>query len=122
MDQLAAGRLTTSETALDLAVKAFDWICRMKLGPVRSGKDHVGEHVLFGAIHQSGEFGNLRPDLVGDIAPPGAWASGVPWAVAMKAGTTRRLLFPTWGSALRMKWTRHLCQTAQSTFDTTALF
>jgi len=50
-------------------------------------------------------------------------ASGVSWAkaVAMKAETTRRPLFPAWASALRMKWTRQRCQVAQSTFDTAAL-
>ena len=44
----------------------------MKLGPVLPGKGHVGKHVLLGAVHERGEFGHLRPDLVGDIAPLGA--------------------------------------------------
>ncbi len=59
-------------------------------------KGHLGEHVPFGVVHERGELGHVRPDLVGDI---GHWvlaASGVSWAnaVALKAETTRRPLFP----------------------------
>lgn len=57
---------------LDLAVETLDRVGRMKLGPMLFGKGHVGEHILFGTIHQRGEFRHLRPDLVGDIAPLGA--------------------------------------------------
>ena len=50
-------------------------------------------------------------------------ASAVSWAkaVAMKAETTRRPLFPAWARALRWKWTRHRCQVALRTFETAAL-
>ena len=57
---------------LDLAIQALDRICAVKLGPVLPGKGHVGKHVLLGAVHERGEFGHLRPDLIGDIAPLGA--------------------------------------------------
>jgi hypothetical protein len=64
--------------------------------PSAPGQGHVGEHILFGTIHQRGEFRHLRPDPVGDITPLGFSAFGVPWAkaVAMKAETTHRALFP----------------------------
>jgi hypothetical protein len=46
-------------------------------------------------------------------------ASGVSWAnaVAINAETTRPPLFPAWARALRMKWTRHLCQVADRTLE-----
>lgn len=71
-----------------------------------SGKGHVGEHVMLSAIHDIGHLRHLRPDLVGDIAPLVLAASGVSWAkaVAMKADTTRRPLFPALARALRTKW------------------
>jgi len=58
--------------ALDLAIDSFDRVCRMKFRPVLLRKGHVGEHVLLGTVHESGEFRHLRADLVGDIAPLGA--------------------------------------------------
>jgi hypothetical protein len=50
-------------------------------------------------------------------------ASALSWAnaVAMKAETTRRLLFPAWASALRMVWTRQRCQLAFIILATAAL-
>ena len=30
---------------------------------------HVGQHVLLGAIHHPGKFGDTGPQLVGDLAP-----------------------------------------------------
>lgn len=42
-------------------------------------------------------------------------------AVAMKAETTLRPLFPAWPRALRRKWARHPCRAAQSTLETAAL-
>lgn len=43
---------------------------------MRPGKGHVGEHVLFGAVHETGELGHFRSDLVSDIAPVGACSLG----------------------------------------------
>ena len=30
---------------------------------------HIGEYVLLGGIHELGEFGDIRPELIGDLAP-----------------------------------------------------
>jgi len=110
--------------ALDLAVQAFDRVGRVQLCPVFLGEGHVSQHVVLGVIHQRGEFGHLGPDLIGDCPPLCAGRfGGVPQAkaVAMKAETTLRPLFPAWARALRWKWTRHLCQVALRTFETAAL-
>jgi hypothetical protein len=32
---------------------------------------HIGEHVLLGGIHELGQFGNIRPELIGDLSPLG---------------------------------------------------
>src|SRR5215207_1697675 len=49
-------------------------------------------------------------------------ASGVSCAkaVAMKAETTRRPLFPAWASTFLMKWTRQRCHVAERTLVTAA--
>ena len=36
---------------------------------MRLGKGHVGQHVLFGVVHEIGEFRHLQPDLTGDFTP-----------------------------------------------------
>ena len=41
------------------------------------GEGHIGEHVGLGLVHQRGELGHLRPDLVGDEAPLPAGRLGV---------------------------------------------
>ena len=33
------------------------------------GKAHIGEDVVLGLVHKAGEFGELRPGLVGDPSP-----------------------------------------------------
>lgn len=45
-------------------------LCSLARCSFRQG--HVGENVFFGIIHDGGELGDLRPDLVGDGAPLGA--------------------------------------------------
>ena len=56
-------------TTLDLAVEPFQRVCRMKLGAMLGGDAHVGEHVGLGLVHQGGELGDLRSELVSDTAP-----------------------------------------------------
>ena len=34
---------------------------------------HVGQHVGLGLVHEAGELGQLRPELVGDRAPLRPW-------------------------------------------------
>jgi hypothetical protein len=61
------------------------------------GEGHVGEDVLLGlVVEEGGEFEQLGPDLVGDLAPLGLAAPASSWAkaVAMKAATTRLPLRP----------------------------
>jgi hypothetical protein len=41
------------------------------------GEGHVGEDVLLGLVQERGELGQLGPDLVGDLAPPGAGGVGM---------------------------------------------
>jgi hypothetical protein len=69
------------------------------------GESHVGQHVRLGGVHDRGELGHLGADLISDRAPLRAGGSAVSWAkaVAMKAETTRRPLFPAWARTLRMK-------------------
>jgi hypothetical protein len=30
---------------------------------------HVGEHIVFGLVEQSGDFAKARAELIGDVAP-----------------------------------------------------
>ncbi|ASY67134.1 hypothetical protein SJ05684_a38200 (plasmid) [Sinorhizobium sojae CCBAU 05684] len=68
-------------------------------------ESHVGEHILFGIIHNGGELRHFWSYLVGNIAPLRAGRFRRTWAnaVAMKAETTRLPLFPACASTLRMK-------------------
>lgn len=81
-----------------------DLIRPVQLCPVRFREGHVGRHILFGIIHNGGEFRHFRSYLVGNIAPLGAGSSTVCWAkaVAMKAETTRLPLFPVCASTFLM--------------------
>jgi hypothetical protein len=36
----------------------------MQLGAVGWGESHIGQHVSLGFIHEGGEFGGFRPQLV----------------------------------------------------------
>lgn len=87
---------------LDLAIEALDGVGAVKLGLV--------QYVFFGGVHELGELRYFRPDLVGDVAPLGACGLRcvLAKAVAMKAETTHRPLFPAWASAFLMKRTRGL--------------
>ena len=88
------------------------------------GEAHVGQHVRLSLVHQGGELGDLRPELIGHAPPLLTGRLGVvprANAVAMKAETTRRPLRPAWASTLRMKWTRQRCQVAFITLATDAL-
>ena len=50
-----------------------------KLGPVLLRKGHVGQHIVFGLIHQIGQLRHLRPDPVSDTT-------------SSRAGSFRRFL------------------------------
>ncbi|KQS63535.1 hypothetical protein ASG32_31320 [Methylobacterium sp. Leaf361] len=41
----------------------------MQLDPMLGGEAHVGQHVRLSLVHQGGELGDLRPELIGH-APP----------------------------------------------------
>ena len=41
----------------------------MDLKPMRFRKRHEGKHIGFASVHQRSQFGELRPQLVGDLAP-----------------------------------------------------
>jgi len=69
----------------------------------------------FGLVHEGGKLRQLGPELVRDTSPLrlGGLGSGLrEGGGSMKAETTLRLLFPAWGSALRMVWTRQRRQVA----------
>jgi len=55
--------------SLDFAIETFDQICRVQLCPVLFWEGHIGEHILFGIIHDGGELWHLRPYLAGDVVP-----------------------------------------------------
>ena len=55
--------------ALDLAVEPLERVGGVQLGPVLGREGHVGEHVGLALVHQGGELGPARPELVGDVAP-----------------------------------------------------
>ena len=40
-------------------------------------KVHVGEHIDFGLVHQSGQFGQVGPHFVGNVAPLLAGGDGI---------------------------------------------
>jgi hypothetical protein len=63
--------------SLDLAVEALDRIGRVQLGAMGGREAHVGEHVGLGFVHQRGELGQLRAQLIGDPAPLAARRRGV---------------------------------------------
>ena len=68
------GKMPTVGASLDLAMEAFERVCRMQLGAVRDREGHVGENVVLGLVHEGGEFRRLGPELVGDLAPLGGGA------------------------------------------------
>jgi hypothetical protein len=83
--------------AFDFSVQPFDGVDGMQLGPVLFGEGHVGQHVGFCLVHDGGQLRHSGSDLVGHGAPLRAGGlGGVPQAkaVAMKAETTLRPLFP----------------------------
>ena len=86
----------------------------MQFGAVLGGERHVGEHVVLAVVHQSGELGPARSQLVGDVPPGLMRGLGVgcrkAWRIA--AATIVCWPFGTWASALRIKCTRQLCQVA----------
>ena len=52
------------------------------------------------------------PELIGHPPPLGLGGLGAARELAIKAETTRRVLFPASASALRMVWTRQRCEVA----------
>ena len=40
-------------------------------------ESHVGEHVGFALVHQGGQLGQRRPELIGDLAPLALGGLGV---------------------------------------------
>ena len=55
--------------ALDLAVETLDRVRAVEFGPVLLGEGHVGQHTGLRVVHNDGDFGDLRADLVGDRVP-----------------------------------------------------
>ena len=41
----------------------------MQLGPILARERHVGQHVVLAGVHQVGELGPARAQLLGDLAP-----------------------------------------------------
>ena len=62
---------------LDLAVETFQRVGAVDLGAVLLGECCKGKHVCLGVIHQAGELGHPRAQLVGDGAPLCASGIGV---------------------------------------------
>jgi hypothetical protein len=51
-------------------VQPLQRIGRVQLGAVLAWEGHVGQHVVLALVHQRGELGPARAELVGDL-PPG---------------------------------------------------
>lgn len=79
-----------------------DLIRRIELGLVFLEEGHVGQHIVFGLIHQRGELGH---HLVGHGTPLSAGGLGVVLGegVAMKAETMRRSLLPAMGKGIALE-------------------
>ena len=60
---------TTSVRRLISRVRALERIGGVHLRPVLGGEVHVGEHIGLRRVHQLGELGQLRAELVGHAAP-----------------------------------------------------
>jgi hypothetical protein len=41
----------------------------VQLRPMLLWEAHISQHIVLCIVHECGELGNLRPDLVGDAAP-----------------------------------------------------
>jgi hypothetical protein len=110
--------------ALDLAVQALEWVDRMQLGPVGCREAHIGQHVGLAVVHQRGELGQRRSELVGDLAPlqpggvgvilgegrgdegghdPPPVLAGPPAPEALALAGTDRARCARWARALRAK-------------------
>ena len=78
---------------------------------------------MLGLVHDGGELGHFRPDLVGDGAPlhAGRFRRLLGEGGGDEGGGHTLALLPAWASTLRMKWTRQRCQVAHSTLETAAL-
>jgi hypothetical protein len=64
-------------TPLDLAVEAFERIGAVDLGTMLSGEAHIGQDIGFGVIHQPGQLGHPRSQLIGDLPPLLAGCPGI---------------------------------------------
>ena len=90
--------------ALDLAVEALEGVRAVQLGAVLGGEGHGGQDVHLAVVHELGELGPPRAELVRDVAPDLARALRVglgegPARIA--AATMVCWLRGTWASALR---------------------
>lgn len=47
----------------------FERVGAVDLGAVCTRETHEGEHLVFGDIHHTGQFGKLLPQLIGHAAP-----------------------------------------------------
>jgi hypothetical protein len=114
-DQAGDGALVGKDAddigaALDLAVEALDGVGAVDLGAVLAREVHVGEHVMFGGVHQFGQLRHFRAELVGDAAPLGVGGGRIGFGESgpYPAETRRRWVLPACAVALRMKWRRQL--------------
>jgi hypothetical protein len=62
-------------TTLDLLVQTLQRVGRMQLRPMRTREAHEGKDIGFGFVHEGGELGETRAELVGDM-PPGSSTGG----------------------------------------------
>jgi hypothetical protein len=53
-----------------------NFIRAVNLESMRHRERHEREHVAFGGVHQLGQLGEFRPQLIGDLAPLGAGCFG----------------------------------------------
>ena len=73
-DEADDGRLVREDAddigpALHFLVQALQWVGGVKLGTVLGRERQVGEHIVLALVHQVGEFGPARSELIGDLTP-----------------------------------------------------
>src|ERR671921_2325593 len=82
---------------------------------------HVGEHVMFGIVEQSGDLAKAWAELIGDAAPGLSGGLAIGLDEDLPDSGRHCWLFGTWASSDLMKCTRHRCQVALRTCVMAAL-
>ncbi len=53
---------------LHFSIQSLNRVPAVKLGPARCEECHACEHISLGAVHETSELRDFRPDLIGSVA------------------------------------------------------